>query len=78
MTNFFLVIFRYLCDLPIVTFLSEEKVTDFEGCLSVPGKRGKVPRAIRIKYSGYTETGEFIERVAEGWHARYYYKYIYI
>jgi peptide deformylase len=55
---------------PIVEHLDDEKTVDFEGCLSVPGKRGKVVRARRIRYTGFSESGEAIDRVAEGWHAR--------
>lgn len=42
----------------------------WEGCLSVPGLRGKVPRHARIRYRGYTVEGERIEREADGFHAR--------
>ena len=55
---------------PVVTPAGDSTVSDFEGCLSVPGMRGKVPRYQKITYSGYTATGEYIERTAEGWHAR--------
>jgi peptide deformylase len=55
---------------PIVTPLCDDTATDYEGCLSVPGMRGKVPRYQRIQYSGLSETGEPISRTAEGWHAR--------
>jgi peptide deformylase len=55
---------------PVIEPIGEEKVFDFEGCLSVPGMRGKVPRYRKIKYCGLTATGDRIEREAEGWHAR--------
>lgn len=55
---------------PVVVPLGENKVEDFEGCLSVPGMRGKVPRYHKIEYSGLDENGVEIRRVAEGWHAR--------
>ena len=42
----------------------------WEGCLSVPGLRGVVPRFARIRYSGFDATGRPIEREAEGFHAR--------
>jgi peptide deformylase len=42
----------------------------WEGCLSVPGLRGKVPRWQRIRYTGWDERGQRIEREAEGFHAR--------
>ena len=55
---------------PKVEPIGEEKVCDFEGCLSVPGVRGKVLRWKKIRYRGFSETGQEIDRVAEGWHAR--------
>jgi peptide deformylase len=42
----------------------------WEGCLSVPGMRGVVPRLARIRYSGFDVDGQPIERSAEGFHAR--------
>lgn len=42
----------------------------WEGCLSVPGLRGEVPRWQRIRYSGWDAQGQRIEREAEGFHAR--------
>ena len=48
----------------------EEMVLGWEGCLSLPGLRGAVPRFARVRYSGWLPTGERIERVASGWHAR--------
>jgi peptide deformylase len=42
----------------------------WEGCLSVPGLRGVVPRFARIRYQGFDEMGRVIDRVAEGFHAR--------
>ncbi|MBK6007827.1 peptide deformylase [Ramlibacter ginsenosidimutans] len=55
---------------PQITPLSAEEEEDWEGCLSVPGLRGKVPRWRRIRYSGHDERGRRIEREAEGFHAR--------
>ncbi|QEA11670.1 peptide deformylase [Comamonas flocculans] len=55
---------------PVITPLGEEETLDWEGCLSVPGLRGKVPRFTRIRYSGFDPFGEPIEREAEGFHAR--------
>ena len=43
---------------------------DWEGCLSVPGLRGWVPRYRRLRYRGLDETGALIDREAEGFHAR--------
>lgn len=42
----------------------------WEGCLSVPGLRGLVPRHVHIRYHGYTVSGERIDREAHGFHAR--------
>ena len=55
---------------PVSTPLSVECEEGWEGCLSVPGLRGMVPRATRIRYTGFTPAGESIERFAEGFHAR--------
>ena len=55
---------------PRITPLGEEEDEDWEGCLSVPGLRGVVPRWRRIRYSGFDETGRAIEREVEGFHAR--------
>jgi len=55
---------------PLVTPLSDETEEGWEGCLSVPGLRGVVPRHARIRYQGFTPEGEAIDRVAEGFHAR--------
>lgn len=58
-----------LCN-PVITPLGDEKVDGWEGCLSVPGLRGVVPRFARIRYSGFDARGRAIEREAEGFHAR--------
>jgi peptide deformylase len=55
---------------PVITPLSDELVEGWEGCLSVPGLRGVVPRHARIRYGGFDERGTPIEREAEGFHAR--------
>jgi peptide deformylase len=55
---------------PQITPLSDEKESNWEGCLSVPGLRGVVPRFSRIRYSGFDQFGEFMEREVEGFHAR--------
>ena len=55
---------------PVITPLTEDREEGWEGCLSVPGLRGMVPRATRIHYTGFTAAGEPIERFAEGFHAR--------
>ena len=55
---------------PVVTPLDEEMVDGWEGCLSVPGLRGEVPRHARIRYQGFDASGAAIEREADGFHAR--------
>ena len=58
-----------LCN-PVITPLSDETVDGWEGCLSVPGLRGVVPRFARIRYAGLDPDGRPIEREADGFHAR--------
>ena len=55
---------------PTITPLDDVEEEGWEGCLSVPGLRGVVPRFARIRYSGVDPTGQPIEREAEGFHAR--------
>lgn len=55
---------------PILEPLSEETEEGWEGCLSVPGLRGVVPRYLRLAYRGFDAAGQRIERIAEGFHAR--------
>ena len=55
---------------PVLEPLSDEMEEGWEGCLSVPGLRGVVPRHARLKYSGFDPMGNRIERVADGFHAR--------
>lgn len=55
---------------PEITPLGERMVDGWEGCLSVPGLRGVVPRHQRIRYRGVDPQGNAIDRVAEGFHAR--------
>ena len=55
---------------PIITPLTEDEVLGWEGCLSVPGLRGEVPRCARIRYQGLDETGQTIDRIVDGFHAR--------
>jgi peptide deformylase len=55
---------------PIITPLSDEQENGWEGCLSVPGLRGVVPRYTHIKYEGYDAEGKKIEREVEDFHAR--------
>jgi peptide deformylase len=58
-----------LCN-PVIEPLSDATEEGWEGCLSVPGLRGVVPRWSRIRYRGVDPTGAPIEREAEGFHAR--------
>lgn len=55
---------------PVITPLSDALEDGWEGCLSVPGLRGVVPRYSRIHYTGLDPQGRPIEREAEGFHAR--------
>jgi peptide deformylase len=55
---------------PVVEPDGDEVVLGFEGCLSIPGLRGEVPRFARIRYRGFGLDGEPVERVAAGTHAR--------
>ena len=55
---------------PVITPLGSDEVEDWEGCLSVPGLRGKVPRFARIRYTGFDQFGDPIYRTVEGFHAR--------
>jgi peptide deformylase len=55
---------------PVITPLGEQQASDWEGCLSVPGLRGEVPRWAAIRYTGFDQYGDAIDRTAEGFHAR--------
>ena len=55
---------------PTITPLGEEEESDWEGCLSVPGLRGVVPRWSRIRYTGWDAFGDPIDRTVDGFHAR--------
>lgn len=55
---------------PVITPLAATEIADWEGCLSVPGLRGMVPRFERIRYAGFDPYGDPIERTVEGFHAR--------
>lgn len=55
---------------PIITPLDAAEEDGWEGCLSVPGMRGIVPRHARVRYTGFDARGEPIDREAEGFHAR--------
>jgi peptide deformylase len=55
---------------PVLTPLGEEQEEGWEGCLSVPGIRGLVPRFRRLRYQGFDVDGAPIDRTVEGFHAR--------
>jgi len=55
---------------PVVTALDAYQEEGWEGCLSLPGMRGLVPRARRVRYQGFDQTGSAIDRTVEGFHAR--------
>ena len=55
---------------PTITVLDDTQDEGWEGCLSVPGLRGVVPRYRRIRYCGFDAAGRAIDREAEGFHAR--------
>ena len=61
--------FTVLCN-PAIEPLSEEIEDGWEGCLSVPGMRGIVPRYARLRYQGYDQYGNAIDRSVAGFHAR--------
>lgn len=55
---------------PVITPLSSSQEDGWEGCLSVPGLRGVVPRWSNIRYTGFDQYGDAIDRTVEGFHAR--------
>ncbi len=55
---------------PVVEPLGDEEEEGWEGCLSVPGLRGMVPRWRRIRYRGFDPEGNAIDRTVAGFHAR--------
>ena len=55
---------------PVITPIDDAEEFDWEGCLSVPGLRGEVPRWARIRYTGFDELGQAIDRSVDGFHAR--------
>jgi peptide deformylase len=55
---------------PVLRPLDDEMRDGWEGCLSVPGLRGMVPRYSRLRYSGFDPDGGAIDRTVEGFHAR--------
>ncbi len=55
---------------PTIEPLGEETNEDWEGCLNVPGLRGRVERHSKVRYHGYDQTGGVIDRTVSGFHAR--------
>ena len=55
---------------PEIEVLGAEMEAGWEGCLSVPGLKGAVPRFARIRYRGFAPDGSAIDRAVEGFHAR--------
>jgi len=55
---------------PVITPLHDKMEDGWEGCLSLPGLRGLVPRFLHIRYQGYDEYGALIDRTVSGFHAR--------
>jgi len=55
---------------PLLQPVGDEQEEGWEGCLSVPGLRGVVPRYRRLRYSGFDPDGRPIERTVDGFHAR--------
>ena len=55
---------------PVLTPVGDEEEEGWEGCLSVPGLRGVVPRFKRLRYQGFNPLGNPIDRTVEGFHAR--------
>lgn len=55
---------------PVLTPLSDAFEDGWEGCLSVPGLRGVVPRHTRLRYTGFDQYGNVIDRTVDGFHAR--------
>lgn len=55
---------------PVLTPLGDDMDDGWEGCLSVPGMRGLVPRYRRLRYTGFDPQGNAIDRIAEDFHAR--------
>ncbi|MES2422983.1 MAG: peptide deformylase [Pseudomonadota bacterium] len=55
---------------PVITQIGDTEEDGWEGCLSVPGLRGVVPRFAKIRYTGFDPYGDPIDRTVEGFHAR--------
>jgi peptide deformylase len=55
---------------PVLATLTDQMEEEWEGCLSVPGLRGLVPRYAKLRYQGFGMDGAAIDRTVEGFHAR--------
>ena len=55
---------------PVIEPVGDAMEDDWEGCLSVPGLRGVVPRFARLRYTGFDQYGDPIDRTVDGFHAR--------
>jgi peptide deformylase len=55
---------------PVLEPIGAEMEEGWEGCLSVPGMRGVVPRYVKLRYQGYDQFGNPIDRIVTGFHAR--------
>ncbi|MDO8893214.1 MAG: peptide deformylase [Sulfurimicrobium sp.] len=55
---------------PVLEYLGDEMEEGWEGCLSLPGMRGKVPRHKHLRYRGFDLKGQPIDRTVSGFHAR--------
>jgi len=55
---------------PVLNPVKDEMEDGWEGCLSVPGMRGVVPRYTRLHYTGFDQYGKPIDRLVSGFHAR--------
>ena len=55
---------------PVITPIGTDEEVGWEGCLSVPGLRGIVPRFKHLRYEGFDENGNVIDRTVDGFHAR--------
>ena len=55
---------------PVITPIGSREEEDWEGCLSVPGLRGMVPRHTHIRYTGFDQYGDVIDRTVQDFHAR--------
>lgn len=55
---------------PVLEYIGEDMEEGWEGCLSLPGMRGNVPRHVHLCYRGFDPAGRVIERTVSGFHAR--------